>query len=83
MLDEDIGSFMDRPAADAPLTIHQRITEEVGTQIGPYKLIQEKSRHPAFSAVVRAVWWAAQSRWSGCDGLQTNHQRRFVKRSVG
>ena len=41
MLDEDIGSFMDRPAADAPLTIHQRITEEVGTQIGPYKLIQE------------------------------------------
>src|SRR5262245_49289928 len=37
---EEIGSFMDRPAAD-PFTIDRPIAEAPGTVIGPYKLLQQ------------------------------------------
>jgi serine/threonine protein kinase/Tfp pilus assembly protein PilF len=36
-----IGSFMDKPAAAPVATIDQPITEKPGTQIGPYKLLQQ------------------------------------------
>jgi hypothetical protein len=38
---EDIGSFMGRPAGNASPTADQPITEKPGTQIGPYKLLQQ------------------------------------------
>src|SRR5262249_38482144 len=37
---EQIGSFMDRPAADQ-FTIDNPIAERPGTAIGPYKLLQQ------------------------------------------
>ena len=36
-----IGSFMDKPAAAPVATVDQPITEKLGTQIGPYKLLQQ------------------------------------------
>jgi serine/threonine protein kinase/tetratricopeptide (TPR) repeat protein len=38
---EVIGGFMDRPAADPPQTIDVPMTEQPGTVIGPYKLLQQ------------------------------------------
>ncbi len=40
-LHENAGSFLDFPAGDASPTLDQPVTEKPGTQIGPYKLLQE------------------------------------------
>jgi eukaryotic-like serine/threonine-protein kinase len=36
-----LGSFLDQNAADIVLTTHQSATERPGSQIGPYKLLQQ------------------------------------------
>jgi hypothetical protein len=38
---EEIGSFMNRPAADGVVTIVRLISEQPGTVIGPCKLLQQ------------------------------------------
>src|SRR5215471_15300300 len=38
---EVVGSFMDRPATDPPLTSNRPIAEVPGTVIGPYELLQQ------------------------------------------
>jgi hypothetical protein len=38
---EAIGSFMDRPVAEGAVTMDRLITEQPGSVIGPYKLLQQ------------------------------------------
>ena len=68
---EEIGSFMDRPAAD-PFTIDVPIAESPGTVIGPYKLLRADRRRGFWRGVPGRAG-AAGAAPGGSEDHQARH----------